>query len=615
MCGIYAEISHDPLGTDPIAVAASMSDRGPDGSGWWRSQDGTVLLVHTRLAIRGGSNGKQPIISEDGSVVAIVNGELYGHQYVRSELEKLGHSFRTDSDSEIVVHLYEEYGDEFLNMLRGEFALVLWDEKKKRLVAARDRFGVKPLVSTRDFASGTFKFASNVKALKASGHEMRWDVGTLARCIAVQYPGPGQTIFRGVFSVPGGAMVECGIGPDISDSYGRVKRWWRAVMPMRMEHSGPSGGALAAALTGAVRDRLESDVPVAIALSGGIDSACIALEAARLGAHPECFTVSFPGHPWDESGTAREVAESLGLGIHVVEATDAALAEALVPSVMGSEGLCVNLHLPAKRLLFSAIRASGASVVLTGEGADELLAGYHHLRADGGLDTTPDAASMGVMVPDGRPEIPGVREWFQDRYWFCPSWIAAKSANGMAAVPFLRTYTAVSKITNQGASHAKSMCTGLLPRGNGDMGISTEMWIASALESYILKVLGDGTEMPCSVEGRTPFLDHKVYEVARRMPMASLVSGTRDKIILRDGIGGSLPASVRHASKKPFVLPRAGSLVTSKILEILSDPACSNLPMFDPRKLISGVLHETVPETVILTAVSAAILHVGMGLG
>jgi asparagine synthase (glutamine-hydrolysing) len=290
MCGIVA-VCGAPVATERLAAAvAALAHRGPDGRGLWRAPDGQVALGHTRLAVVAPTDGAQPVTSEDGAVVAVVNGEIYDAPAVGRALAARGHRLRGRGDAELLVHLYEEHGDRLVEQLRGELAFVLWDARRRRLVAARDRFGIKPLLWAAH--AGGVVLASETWALWALDVARRWDDQSFFHAAHTQYPWPDRTLFDGVRQIELGGML-------IWDGAVQTRRW---VVPR-------PGGDVRMALDEAVRLRTVADAPVAVQLSGGVDSTAVAGLAARHRPDVRAFTVSFAGGgDYDEVARARRPA-------------------------------------------------------------------------------------------------------------------------------------------------------------------------------------------------------------------------------------------------------------------------------------------------------------------
>ncbi len=587
MCGLVALFSPEA----PVCAARvergleALVHRGPDGRGVWTAPGGEAALGHVRLAIVDPAGGAQPLASEDGAVVAVVTGELYDDARIRADLERRGHRFRTRSDSEILLHLYEEHGEDCLRHLRGEFAFALWDARARRLFCARDRFGVRPLVYAR--AGGALLVASEAKALFAMGVPARWDAAALAFAMHAQYTQEDRTLFEGVRQVPPGTMLTA------TSAGVRTARWWDLDVPRAEEKLAPPevASALGERLDEAVRLRMRADVPVAFQLSGGLDSSAVAALAARRARGPiTCFTVSFDHDDYDELGLAQQTADRLGARLITVRASQQDLARALPDAIAHGEGLVVNAHAAAKFLLSRAVRDAGFRVVMTGEGADEVLAGYPHFRRDGllaagaGADrvarlAAANGASAGIMMPvgEGLP-LDAVRS----ALGFVPSWMEAKAALGrrvtsLAAPGFLRAHAAGDPYAQMVASFDPAQLAG---RDRVDQAAYT--WTKLALAGYILRTLGDGMEMAHSVEGRLPMLDHELFAFVRTLPTEVKIAGEVEKHVLREAMAPLLPEAVVRRRKHPFMAPplwRAGSAARALADDVLRGPSLP--PAFD----------------------------------
>ena len=407
MCGIAAIFSrNEPVSEDALRGAvATLRHRGPDCQRHWLSPDRHVGLGHARLSIIDLATGNQPIANEDESARVVVNGEFYDFERIRRELEHSGHRFRTRSDSEIALHLYEDLGVYGLTHLRGEFAFVLWDEAHQTLFAARDRFGIKPLFySIRD---DTLYLASEAKALFAAGVPARWDAEMVYQ--ALTGPGlPDRTLFTEVHQVPPGYYLLASRGGV------RLHRYWDFDYRGAAEPDDPLDESawveqFRAALDEAVRLRLRADVPVGCYLSGGLDSSAVLGLAARHAARPiRTFTLTFDQADYDEGRIAEEMAARAGAEFIPIPIRHADLADHFAAAIGHAETLFINGHGIAKFLLSRAVRDAGYKVVFTGEGSDEVLGGLRALpsrrhpvrpRPPGpGRDTAP-AGSFGGRQP------------------------------------------------------------------------------------------------------------------------------------------------------------------------------------------------------------------------
>jgi asparagine synthase (glutamine-hydrolysing) len=348
--------------------------------------------------------------------------------------------------------------------------------------------------------------------------------------------------------------------------------------------------AVRAALADAVRVRLRADVPVAFQLSGGVDSGGVVALAAHLGCEaPPCFTIAFDDHGYDERASAAELAAHVGADLRVIEAPASALVDAFGPAVEQGEGLVINGHVAAKFLLSRAVRAAGYKVVLTGEGADEVFAGYAHLRQDswageGGEHGERGAhgeaklarleaenqASAGIMLAAGPAlELDAVRA----RLGFVPAWLAAKATLGHRVGSLLAGDARGAPPFDAYRLFLAGVDVGGQLRGRARVHQSLYLWTKTALAGYILRTLGDGMEMAHGVEGRLPFLDHRLFELARSLPPSLLIRDGVEKHVLREALGPFLPASTRARQKHPFLAPPFASAARELWHDLLRPPS------------------------------------------
>lgn len=379
MCGIASLLSwnrpHDPKLVEQ--ALDQLRHRGPDGKQTWSSNDLKLTLGHARLSFVDIVGGQQPLTNEDETIWAVVNGEFYDHKYWTQKLREKGHQFRTLSDSEILIHLYEEYGLDCVERLNGEFTFIIWDSTKQKLIAGRDRFGIKPLVWS-EYRDQLF-IASEAKALFAMNVPRLWDSSAFFQTASLQYLPAHSSLFSGINQLPPGHLLIAQQGKV------DIQRYWDLNLPRAEEQnfrgSRKEGShAVITQLRKSVKRRLRGDTAVAAQLSGGIDSALVAAlatESQKL----DCFTVSFedagPSH--NELPLAESAAKYINANLHVVKASNQAMADSLATAVEISEGLAINAHLPAKWLLSRCVQSSGFRAVLTGEGSDETFFGYPHL--------------------------------------------------------------------------------------------------------------------------------------------------------------------------------------------------------------------------------------------
>lgn len=623
MCGLVAVISWNapPPDEDVGRALDALAHRGPDGRGIWRSADRRAQLGHVRLAVRDLEGGAQPLRSEDGRVVAVVNGELYAARELRAELEAKGHRFATHSDSELVVHAWEQWGRAMLPRLRGEFAFALWDDRDRVLFAARDRFGVKPLAWAE--APGRVILASQARALFALGLPAAWDHASLFQAASFQYAPPDRTLFAGVHELPAGHALLA------RDGRVHVERYWdldHAAQPCWTRTEADTVAAFRERFDDAVRERLSADVPVACQLSGGLDSSAVLASATESQGGPmDAFTVSFVGgEAYDEVALATQTAAHLHARHHVVPVSDADVADHFADAVVSGEGVCINAHAAAKLLLSRAIRRAGFKVVLTGEGADEVLLGYAHLRSDlegsAARVTSSNAASAGLMLPRGDGLSTAAVE---HALGWVPTWISAKATLGKRLHALVRDdWRAGFGDRDPARTMLSSFDLGGQVHGREPALQAAYLWTKLALEGYILRTLGDGLEMASGVEGRLPMLDDVLFELIRDMPTAVKIRGGVEKWVLREAMRGRLPSGVLQREKHPFLAPPMGPRTLEVARDVLASAAFRSQPLFDPDKVAAWL--DAIPtwdtkerkanDPVLFFALSIAVLHSRLGV-
>jgi asparagine synthase (glutamine-hydrolysing) len=612
MCGIVAMFS-DRAGIDvaPLQRATrALTHRGPDAQRHWIAPHRRVGLGHARLSIIDLAGGDQPIANEDERLHIVVNGEFYDFERIQRELEQRGHRLRTRSDSEIALHLYEDFGTQCLHQLRGEFAFVLWDDPNQTLFAARDRFGIKPLFYT--VHDGTLLLASEVKALFAAGVPAGWDRESYFQYSSLIGTHPDRSLFTGINQVPPGHYLLA------SPTHLQLVRYWDFDYP-RADSGTPRPDAeyaeeLRQALSDAVRLRLRADVPVGCYLSGGIDSCAVLGMAAPH--HPEpirAFTLTFDRADYDESAIAREMAARAGAEFHPIPIRQSDLADHFSDAIFHSEMACINAHGVAKFVLSRAVRDAGYKVVLTGEGSDEILGGYPPFRRDmllydnQGQDPATvrqlldelgksNPVSRGLLLPDGKA-LPLTS--VQRLLGFTPSWMEA----------FATTAFKLHALFDDGFAAAfaerdayRAFLNGLDVRaqlgGRPPVNQSLYLWAKTQLPNYVLTMLGDRMEMAHSIEGRVPFLDHHVVELVRSLPVAQKIRGMTEKFVLREAARPVLTDTVYRRHKHPFTSPPVALTPNERLHALLQDtlrgPVLASVPFFDQRKVVA--LLDTLPS-------------------
>lgn len=604
MCGIFAAMTRRGLSSARRdAALRCLEHRGPDGAGSWTSPDGQWTLGHTRLSIIGLNNGSQPMTSPDGAVHMVANGELYGYREIRERLRDEGFHFATDSDSEIALHLYRERGTSAAAQLRGEFAIVIADERQRSMIAIRDRFGIKPLYYS--VVNGDVFFASEIKALLALGVPAAWDLEGATGGFGRPHE---KTEFAGISAVPPGCYAIA------RDGQVRIYPYWDWQFPTAEEMRNDTRSEaeivdeFRETLRDSVRQRLVADVEVASYLSGGIDScAVLGLAQQEMDRPIRAFTLTFENALYDEAAIAEAQAEHVGATYQPIPITGREIAESFADAVWHSETQMFNGHGVAKYLLSRAVRDAGIKVVFTGEGADEMLGGYPFFRVDA-LNNNPDLsadeklalladmfgtnqASRALMMPDqvDSPEMQAVAR----RLGWLPATVNVGAAQANSVFALLRDDLPASVRQYQPLIAALDR----LPVEQRVMGrdhLNQMLYVnaKTVLPNFILNYLADRMEMAHSVEGRVPFLDHRVAEVAARVPVGMKVKGIREKHVLREAAKDVLIPEVYDRQKHPFTTPptrdRNDPMLTF-YRDTFSSQAAKDQPIFDVEKVSTAL--------------------------
>jgi asparagine synthase (glutamine-hydrolysing) len=588
VCGICGIVSLRGS-VDPGRLAemsATLVHRGPDSDGQYLK--GGVGLAARRLSIIDLERGDQPISNEDGTVHVVQNGELYNHEELRRELERAGHRFRTRCDTEVLVHLYEEHGDHFARRLRGMFAVAIWDDRRGRLVLARDRFGIKPLLYR--VVDGELAFASELRALPRG----EIDLDALEAFLAFNSIPAPLTIFRECRKLPPGHVLAWE-GGEVS-----VSRFARpAPVPaeeVRTEDDAELAEELRARLRDSVRAHLVSDVPVGVLLSGGIDSSVLAALAADESSEPlRTFSIGFEERSFDELGNARLVAARYGTRHReLVLRPDAAL---LLPALADAfdEPFADSSALPT--YLVSQLAAEDVKVALSGEGGDELFGGYYTYAADLLAERVGPLARLARPFVELLPSSTA-RASFDYR--------AKRFVRG-AHLPPLERHHAWKEIFSP---DARAELTG---RRNGfdPLDLYRERFAETEraellarlqdvdLGLYLvddLLVKTDRASMAHSLEARVPFCDTMVSNLALALPDRQKVHGLAKKVLLRRAAAPLLPRKIVYGRKRGFSIP-AGAWLRGELepftRDVLSRSALERQGFFRP-EAVERVLDDHV---------------------
>jgi asparagine synthase (glutamine-hydrolysing) len=597
MCGflaIYDSSARPVARTRMLDGLAAIRHRGPDEQDVWIDPRGNVALGHARLSIIGLGNGRQPIASADGSIHLIVNGEFYDFECIRDELRARGCAFRTDSDSEIALHLYREFGTAGLERLRGEFALVLYDANERQLVAMRDRFGIKPLFIAEH--AGAIYFGSEIKALLAAGVPAIWDEDAY---VSRGFYLSNQTLFKNIRSLAPGRLVTATPGGV------REQVYWdldfgsaHSLESSRIDEAEAVAG-LREKILEAVRLRLRSDVPVAIYLSGGIDSSAMLGCATHLSGAPlDAFNLSFvDSEAHDERRFAEQAAAHAGARFYPIPVTQNDLADNFDDALWHNETPFFNAHGVAKYLLSREVRDAGFKVVLTGEGSDEIFAGYPHFRRDMLLHNAQHQDSEIVEelrsklktseAGYARERLPPDALWMTEQLGHSVSWIDNQSG-WFGALQAL--YSDDTRRRWSGIGPYRRFYNGSAHRrltGRDPVHRSMYLWAKSFLPNFVLTTLGDRMEMAHSIEGRVPLLDHHVAEYACRLPVWHKIKGGTEKHVFREAMRPFLPEALYRRKKHYFRAPpatlRHDDRLSQLVRDALHSDALLDLSFFDAK--------------------------------
>lgn len=573
LCGLAGYIGEIRTDQAPEILLRKMADaiahRGPD-------EQGAVVfsgagLAHKRLSIVGISDGQQPMSMADQRFTLVFNGQIFNHVALRRELEAQGARFRTHCDTEVILQLYARYGTDCLRYMNGDFAFALWDAEEKRMFIARDRMGVRPFFYTH--FDGVMYFASEIKALlRVPGVQAELDALALDQIFTLWAPVAPRTAFRNIFELEPAHMMVC-------DANGiKISRYWSLDYPERnddavMTDEDEAAEALEALLLDATRLRIQADVPVGTYLSGGLDSSLIAALAQPITqGELHSFSVAFDDADYDESHFQQIVAQTLHTHHHTITCGADDIA-AIFPDVINAAEVPLVRTAPAPLYrLAQLVRESGMKAVLTGEGADEVFAGYDIFReakVRRFCARQPQSQIRPHLFRKLYPYLPGLKAQ-------TPDYLAAffgihgadmadplyshrprMKATGAAKLFFSRELKAEIGDYDAGEELAAK-----LPEDFGrwhDLHQAQYLECRFLLPSYILSSQGDRMAMAHGVETRFPFLDYRLSEFAARLHPSLKLHGLTEKYLLRRVAKNRVPAEVLQRQKQPYRAPDSHS--------------------------------------------------------
>src|SRR5712691_557903 len=591
MCGICGVAGGDPSESQELVgrMCEAMVHRGPDDEGGIQL-DG-VTLGSRRLSIIDLEGGHQPIHNEDSTVWVIQNGEIYNHLELRKLLVAAGHKFTTQSDTEVLAHGYEEWGESLVERLNGMFAFAVLDRRRRRMLLARDRMGIKPLHYAVD--RKRLVFASELKCLLCDP-VLRRDIDPVAldEYLALEFVPSPRSIVRGISKLPPAHTLEWWVGSGIH----RVHRYWS---PTLEEANGSSGRTLdeeceqlRAVLRESVRKELISDVPLGVFLSGGIDSSAVTAMMSQLGTEVKSFSVGFAERSFDESRYAREVAQHLGTEHHELTLEPSMLLDMIpkLPTLL-DEPLGDASIIPT--YLLSAFTRRHVKVALGGDGGDELFAGYPTVQAHrlaGYYNRAPRLLRKGLIEPVvGRLPVSRANLSFDFR--------AKRFVSGAAHPVHERHRRWMGSFTAEERTALLSSDVRDQLAGSGHLRLAELdgaelqdpinqvllMDMRLYLENDILVKL-DRASMMASLEGRVPLLNNDFVEYATRLPLSMKLRGLRSKFLFKRALRGLLPDSILNRPKKGFGIPVADWFrgpLKEQVLSVLSPERIARKGFFD----------------------------------
>jgi asparagine synthase (glutamine-hydrolysing) len=580
ICGIFFSDRDWRVHGDALAsMNHCITHRGPDDDGFFLEEN--VGLAMRRLSIVDLKTGHQPLSNETGDVWIVFNGEIYNHADLRPDLEAKGHRYRTHSDTEAIVHLYEEYGRDCVKHLRGMFAFVIWDRRRRILFAARDRVGIKPFYYRWD--GKAFLFGSEIKAILAyPGITAEFDRGKLAEYLAFGYITSGETMFAGIRKLMPGHTLELSERGEPT-----IERYWDLNAEVDQdtkprEHYVETYRQL---LEDAVRSHLMSDVPLGVFLSGGLDSSAVAALTSKIrGDRIQTFAVGYGEEEFSELPYAQQVATHIGSDHHEVRLSRKDFFTTL-PELIWHED--EPIVWPSSVSLYHVARLARerVTVVLTGEGSDETLAGYtRHAWTlwNSKLDQTYRSLTPAFLrkaLRTGIGNSPLSASWHRK----LEHTFLLRDGENWASFYFDNFYTAFSSgelsrlLTPEALDHAGQAYDGSMEAWERSSGDLLHRLLYTDINSYLIELLmkQDQMSMAASIESRVPFLDHPLVEFTARIPAQYQLKGLAGKFILKEAMADLLPDGIVYRKKMGFPTPWAYWLAGPQLDDIehlLSEP-------------------------------------------
>lgn len=637
MCGLFGYYStvHDISKEDLSHAMRALTHRGPDASHTWINSNGKVALGHTRLATIDMGSIQQPLTNSENSIKAIVNGEFYTYQSIRDALEDEGYIFKTKTDSEILIALYQNKGIHCLSELRGEFAFILWDEQTNSLIAARDRFGIKPLYYA--FYNDALYLASEMNALFSAGIKATCSEHALFHHAHCHLP-QDKTLFSNIYQVPPGHFLMMN-----DNTMFKLVRYWDIDYPAENQEKFKRLSIEDAiqtvhnALIESVSIRLQADVPVGCYLSGGIDSSALLGIASRLSSQPiEAFSICFEEERFNEGTIAEETARYCGAKYNPVLVTENDIADNFASAVIQSGMIFPNAAGVARFLLSKHVRQNNCKIVLSGEGADELFFGYSFMQLEALLNDelkqTIDhidehIKQLNAQFPLDRSNVahlPKTMASINKILGYMPRWIESQAFfNATHRYLFSENFSQTFQSYNPYLEFLSAIDVNGQMRGRDLLNQSNYLWFKSFFVNNMLNYIGDRAEMAHSVEARLPYLDHHLFDLVKNVSITSKFKGNVDKYILREAVKPYVTDTVYHRRKYIFQAPPVKLNAASRLFQLYQDIIRTHLPnlaFYCPKKVhafLDGLVDidkTDIPKLVdggvtLSTLASVAVLH------
>ncbi|MCU7845673.1 MAG: asparagine synthase (glutamine-hydrolyzing) [Candidatus Thiodiazotropha sp. (ex Monitilora ramsayi)] len=601
MCGIAGIINanggNPPTHAELKQMIEAVHHRGPDGYGYFSNE--RIGLAHARLSIIDLIDGDQPIRNEDGSIQVVFNGEIFNYIELRESLVKSGHHFYTHSDTEVIVHLYEQHGLDFVDHLNGQFAIALWDNNRQRLVIARDRAGIRPLFYTE--VGGRIYFSSEVKSLfSLPDIPRKINVKALQEIFTFWSTLPPNSLFEGVRTLAPGSLMLIERGEKKI-----IKYWDWDFSAEGIDHNRSADDwaeELRSLMIDSVRLQLRADVPVGAYLSGGLDSSVITSLIKNYTDTPlRTFSIGFEDEEFDESGFQKELVDYLGTNHSHVMCKRSDIGEAFPRVIWHTETAIVRTAPTPLMLLSGAVTNSDYKVVLTGEGADEVFGGYDifkEAKVRRFWSRSPNSKWRPRILERLYPYLkhsPTGSGAFSQRFF--QQGMESIDKPYFAHIPRWSTTQRVTQFLSEevkslyGQSLSYDIISRLLPEEiDSWKSLNKDQYIEAntLLSGYLLSSQGDRVAMANSIEARFPFLDHRVIEFAATMPNRYKIMGLDEKYMLKRAMKGLVPDSIRTRSKQPYRAPDSQSFFKDGkpigyIDELLSEDRIKQAGYFNPK--------------------------------